>query len=86
MKAILADIAKVKEGEVLQERSPFFGRLKRGGRVHAVMIPDVGSRMLMSVIRKKIRPVSIVYSDAWHAYRMLDISEFRHERINHAKR
>ncbi|WP_373852490.1 transposase, partial [Komagataeibacter europaeus] len=50
------------------------------------MIPDAGSRMLMSVIRKKIRPVSTVYSDAWHAYRMLDISEFRHERINHATR
>ncbi|WP_395371229.1 transposase [Komagataeibacter diospyri] len=50
-----------------------------------MMIPDTGSQTLMSVIRRKIRPASIVYSDSWHAYRTLDVSEFQHERINHAR-
>lgn len=70
-----------------------FGLLKRGGHVHAVMIPDAGSGKReagsgkpMSLIRKKIRPDSIVYSDVWYAYRTIDISGFLHERISHARR
>ena len=30
-------------------------------------------------------PDSIVYSDCWHAYDVLDTSGFRHFRINHSK-
>ncbi|MBE7728397.1 IS1595 family transposase [Komagataeibacter sp. FXV3] len=77
---------KGKRGRGAAGKVAVFGLLKRGGRVHAVMIPDAGSRTPMSVIRKKIRSDSIVYSDTWHAYRTLDVSEFRHERINHATR
>lgn len=30
-------------------------------------------------------PDSIVYSDCWRGYNSLDISEFKHYRINHSK-
>ena len=33
----------------------------------------------------KIVPDSIVYSDTFSAYHVLDVSEFKHYRINHSK-
>ena len=77
---------KGKRGRGAAGKVAVFGLLKRHGRVHAVMIPNARHQTLMSIIRKKIRPDSIVYSDTWHAYRTLDVSEFRHERINHTTR
>jgi transposase len=62
-----------------------FGLLKLRGRVHVVMIPDVRSRTLMPILRQKNRPDSVVYTDALKSYNVLDISEFRHRRIDHGK-
>jgi transposase len=62
-----------------------FGLLKRGGRVYAKVIPDTKSKTLMSIIQKRIVPDSIFYSDAYHSYNVLDVSEFKHYRINHSK-
>jgi transposase len=39
----------------------------------------------MSVIRENIMPDSIVYTDGFRAYNALDVSEFKHYRINHSK-
>ncbi|GCE90783.1 transposase [Komagataeibacter diospyri] len=49
------------------------------------MIPNAGHQTLMSIIRKKVHPDSIVYSDSWHAYDRLDVSEFHHERLDHSR-
>jgi transposase len=64
---------------------PVFGLLKRGGKVYACMIPDASSNTLMSIIRKKVRPDSVVFTDCWTAYNALDVSEFKHERVNHSE-
>ena len=64
---------------------PVFGLLKRGGHVYACMIPDASSATLMPIIRAKVLPDSIVYTDFWTAYNALDVSEFHHERINHSE-
>ena len=39
----------------------------------------------MPIIREKIKPDSIVYTDCWRGYNVLDVSEFKHYRINHSK-
>jgi len=39
----------------------------------------------MPIIRCKIRPDSIVYTDCWRSYNGLDVSEFKHYRINQSK-
>ncbi len=39
----------------------------------------------MPIIREKIRPDSIVYTDCYRSYNALDISEFKHYRINHSE-
>jgi len=64
---------------------PVFGLLKRGGKVYARMISDVKSATLKAIIEEKIVPDSIVYSDTFPSYNVLDVSAFKHYRINHAK-
>jgi len=64
---------------------PVFGLLKRGGRVYTKVIPDASCESLVPIIREKVTPDSIVYSDSWRSYNALDVSEFKHYRINHSK-
>jgi transposase len=64
---------------------PVFGLLKRGGKVYTKIIPDASSATLIPIIERKIVPDSIVYSDCWRAYNVLDVSDFKHYRINHSK-
>ena len=64
---------------------PVFGLLKRGGRVYTKIISDASSSSLFPIIERKVIPDSIVYSDCWRAYNVLDVSDFRHYRINHSK-
>ncbi len=74
---------KGKRGRGAAGKVPVFGLLKRGGRVYTVMIPDARSTTLMSIIREKVVPDSIVYTDCYRAYNVLDVSEFHHYRIDH---
>jgi len=76
---------KGKRGRGAAGKVPVFGILKRGGRIYTQIIPDAQSKTLMPIIREKIQPDSIVYSDCWWGYNVLDVSEFRHYRINHSK-
>ena len=64
---------------------PVFGLLKRGGRVYTQIIPDAKSSTLVPIIEKKVIPDSIVYSDCWRGYNTLDVTDFKHYRINHSK-
>ena len=64
---------------------PVFGLLKRGGRVYTKIIPDASSATLIPIIKRKVIPDSIVYSDCWRSYNALDVSDFRHFRINHSE-
>lgn len=59
----MAAIAKAKEAEGDVGKVAVFRSLRRGDRIHAIMLPDCWKQ----------------------AYRMLDASEFCHERINHAR-
>ena len=76
---------KGKRGRGAAGKVPVFGLLKRGGKVYTKVIPDASSKTLMPIIRSKVIPDSIVYSDCWRGYNVLDTSEFKHYRINHSK-
>jgi transposase len=76
---------KGKRGRGAGGKVPVFGLLKRGGRVYTKIIPDASSRTLMPIIESKVVPDSVVYSDCWKGYNTLDVSEFKHYRINHSK-
>lgn len=76
---------KGKRGRGAAGKVPVFGLLKRGGKVYTQIIPDAQSSTLEPIIRKKVVPDSIVYSDCWRGYNALDTSAFHHFRINHSK-
>lgn len=76
---------KGKRGRGAAGKIPVFGLLKRGGNVFAEIIPNVKSVTLMPIIKEKIIPDSIVYTDSLPSYNVLDVSEFKHLRINHSK-
>jgi transposase len=76
---------KGKRGRGAGGKIPVFGLLKRGGRVYTKIIPDASSATLIPIIERKVIPDSIVYSDCWRGYNVLDVSDFKHYRINHSK-
>ena len=76
---------KGKRGRGAAGKVPVFGLLKRGGRVYTQIIPDAKSDTLIPIIERKVIPDSIVYSDCWRGYNVLDVSNFKHYRINHSK-
>ena len=76
---------KGKRGRGAAGKIPVFGLLKRGERVYTKIISDASSKTLIPIIKRKVVPDSIVYSDCWKAYNVLDVSDFKHFRINHSK-
>ena len=76
---------KGKRGRGAGGKVPVFGLLKRNGEVYTVIIPDAKSDTLLPIIREKVKPDSIVYTDTFRSYNALDVSEFKQYRINHSK-
>lgn len=76
---------KGKRGRGAAGKVPVFGLLKRNGKVFTVIIPDAKANTLMPIIQQQVKPDSIVYTDTWKSYNALDVSEFKHYRINHSK-
>ncbi len=61
-----------------------FGLLKRGGKVHTLIVPDTKTLTLEPIIRQSVKPDNIVYTDAYSSCDILDVSEFYHHRINYS--
>lgn len=76
---------KGKRGRGAAGKVAVFGILKRGGRVYTLMAPNLRRDTLMPVIREKVVPDSVVYTDGYNLYDVLDVSEFHHERIDHGE-
>lgn len=79
-------VRKGKRGRGAIGKVPVFGLLKRGGKVHALIIPNARRDTLFPIIRDKIKPDSMVYTDSFGAYDSVDVSGFRHARVNHCER
>jgi len=50
-----------------------FGILKRNGRVYTVVVDNAKPETLLPVIKQKIMPDSIVYTDSLSSYDKLDV-------------
>ena len=55
--------------------------LKFGGKAYTKVIADASSATLHPIIVRKVVPDSIVYSDCWRGYNVLDVSEFKYFHI-----
>ncbi|GHT08554.1 DDE transposase [Planctomycetales bacterium] len=78
-------VRKGKRGRGAAGKVAVFGLLKRGGKVYSQVIKNAKKKTLMPIIRRKIRADSVVYTDGFRAYNALDVSEFKHHRINHSE-
>lgn len=77
-------VRKGKRGRGAAGKVIVFGLLKRGGKVYAKVVDNARTATLMPVIQRKIAPDSWVYTDGFGSYDALDVSQFRHVRINHS--
>lgn len=75
---------KGKRGRGAGGKTAVFGLLKRNGKVYTVAVPNTKSTTLLPIIREQVKPDSIVYTDFYTSYDVLDVSEFHHFRINHS--
>jgi len=76
---------KGQRGRGAAGKVPVFGLLKRNGKVYTRIVKDVARETLRKIIRTKIIPESVIYSDSFRSYDGLVLDGFRHYRINHAK-
>ena len=79
MKVFLVANAKVDVDEDHKVRSLYWG-----GKVYTKIIVDASSATLIPIIEQMVIPDSIVYTDGWKSYNILEILEFWHFRINHS--
>jgi transposase len=49
-----------------------------------MVVENTKAKTLLNEIALKIKPDSVVYTDAYHSYDALDVSEFHHHRFNHS--
>jgi len=75
---------KGKRGRGAAGKIAVFGILKRQDKVYTMIVNDTKARTLMPLISNKIKPDSIVYTDSYRSYDILDASSFHHERVNHS--
>ena len=58
--------------------------MKRNGKVCTVTVPNTKTTTLPPIIREQVKSDSIVYTDCYRSYDVLEVSEFSHLRINHS--
>lgn len=75
---------KGNRGRGASGKIPVFGILKRKGRVYTKIVNDVSRSTLRKIIRTKIIPESIIYSDSFRSYNGLVLDGFKHYRIDHS--
>ena len=69
---------KDKRGRGGAGKVAIFGLLKRDGKVYTVAVPNTQTATLLPIIREQVKPDSIVYTDCYRSYDVLDVSEFSH--------
>lgn len=53
--------------------------------MYTAIILDAKASTLVLIIHEKVLPDSIVHTDSFPVYDVLDVSEFHHRRVNHSK-
>ncbi|PIZ95679.1 MAG: IS1595 family transposase [Candidatus Magasanikbacteria bacterium CG_4_10_14_0_2_um_filter_33_14] len=74
---------KLKRGRGTQKQ-PAFGLFKRNGRVYTEIIPNCTKAVLQGIIKGKVDPSMVIYSDKWRGYDgLVDVGYDKHFRVNH---
>ncbi len=76
---------KGKGGRGAANKIPVFGILECNGIVSVDVVPNVGSKTLLSMTIKKVRRGSIVYTDKFRCYDSLMFCGYRRLKVDHNK-
>lgn len=77
---------KGKRGKGGAGKVAVFGLLERGGKVYTVIVPDTERDTLSPILRAKVGPDAIVYTDTLDVGDLLDALGHRHQRVDHSER
>jgi len=67
-------------------KQPVFGIFKRNGRVYTEIVPNCSKPVLQAIIKGKVDPSTVVYSDGWRGYDgLVDVGYDKHFRVNHGE-
>ena len=68
-----------------KKKTPVIGLVERGGRAYAKVIKNAKAETLLPIIRKRVIPGSVVYTDQFGAYNTVAANRrYTHKRINHS--
>ena len=73
-----------KRGRGAAGKTPVFGLLKRGGKVHVQIVKDCSRSQLLPIIQGKVLEGSIINTDGWRAYDGLILNGYTHHRVFHS--
>ena len=68
------------------KKMPVFGIVERGGKVAALVTKDVARATVMPIIKSKVLPKSLIYTDDYLVYNPLKASGYEHRRIAHSQK
>ncbi len=74
-------------GRSSKNKTPVFGIVERGGKVHAEAVPDTSSYSLFPIIKKHVQRRSKVITDSFGTYKSLkwEKPKYDHRSVNHSK-
>jgi len=76
---------KGKRGRGASGKTIVFGVFKRNGKVYTEIVPDCSKATLQAVIRGKVEPESVIYSDNFRGYNgLVDVGYGKHLRVDTA--
>jgi transposase len=77
---------KGKRGRGAYGKTIVFGIFKRNGKVYTEIVTNCSKATLQAIIRGKVEPESIIYSDGWRGYNgLVDVGYGKHLRVDHGR-
>ena len=75
-----------KRGRGAEGKSTVFGMAQRKGDVSATVTPDLKSATVYPIIKERVMPNSMVYTDEFRVYDRLKSHGYHHKRVHHASK
>lgn len=75
-----------KRGRGAEGKTPVAGIVQRNGKTMAKVISSVNSKTLLPIIKERVLPNAIIYTDELPSYNRLSSLGYVHRRIHHALR
>ena len=75
-----------KRGRGAEGKSTVFGMAQRKGDVSAIVTPDLKSATVYPIIKERVMPNSMVYTDEFRVYDRLKGQGYHHKRVHHASK